>query len=107
MRKPSEWKVVTMRTFAVLAFQQLAGAFLHFLRRLVGEGDGGDAGGLEAAFADEPGDLVGDHPGLARTRARQHQQRAIQVFRGFALGWVEMRQHGMRQENRRTIVSFE
>ena len=64
-------------------------AFLHLARRLVGEGDRGDVGRVEAALLDQVGDLLGDHAGLARARPRQHQQGAVEVMDGFALGGVE------------------
>ena len=66
---------------------------LHFLRGLVGEGDGGDVVGAEPAFVDQVRDLVRDHPRLAATGPRQHQARAVKIADGFALGRVEKGRH--------------
>jgi hypothetical protein len=81
---------------AQLPGQQLADPFPHLPRRLVGEGDGGDMPGLDAALGGQVGDLARDHPGLARTGSGQHQQRAVQIFHGFALLRVEVGEHGER-----------
>ena len=43
----------------------LADPLQHFLGGLVGEGDGRHVPGLEAAFLDQIGNLLGDDPGLA------------------------------------------
>ena len=64
---------------------QLADAFLHLLRRLVGEGDGGNVRWRNAVVIDQPGDLVRDDARLARAGAGQHQQRSIEVAHGFEL----------------------
>ena len=71
-----------------VARDQLANTLAHFLRRLVGEGDGGNSAGL-VAQAQEMGDFLGDHAGLAGSGAREHEHRAIAVGNGVALGWVE------------------
>ena len=46
----------------------------HLARRLVGEGDGEDPGGTRLPGGDEPGDAVGEHPGLPASRAGEHQR---------------------------------
>ena len=69
---------------------QRARPLAHFLRRLVGEGDRADLLRGEAGLQ-QPGDLVRDHPRLARARARQHQTGAVQVVDGFELGGIEGR----------------
>ena len=50
----------------------------HLSRRLVGKGNGQDLPGHHALF-DEPGDPVGQHPGLSGTGSRQNQKRALLV----------------------------
>ena len=77
------------QALGVDALGQLGGALLHFARGLVGEGDGGDRARLVAAFTDQVGDLVGDDARLARAGAGQHQQRAVEVLRRFALRRIE------------------
>ena len=51
----------------------------HLLGRLVGEGDGQDLERGDALLGDQPGDAVGQHPGLARAGAGHDQQRAVRV----------------------------
>ena len=46
--------------------------------------------GVHAALPEQVGDPAGQHPGLARSGARHHQQRATGVGDGFALGRVEV-----------------
>ena len=69
--------------------EQRADALLHFACGLVGEGDRGDGRRIQAAVVDEIGDLLRDHPRLARTGTGQHQQGAIKIADGFALRSVE------------------
>ncbi len=73
------------------AFGEALHPLLHFPRRLVGEGDRGDAAGGHAFLGDQPGDFAGDHAGLARTRPREHQQGAVGVEHRFLLAGVERR----------------
>ena len=61
----------------------------HLGRRLVGEGDGEDLPRPRGAGRQQVGDPVGQHPGLARPRAGDHQQRALLVEDRLALGPVE------------------
>ena len=61
----------------------------HLLRRLVGEGDREDFVGLRVAVADEVGDAAGDDARLARPRAGEDEQRAVQVQDRLALFGVE------------------
>src|ERR1700712_2971677 len=69
------------------AYQRL-GALAHFLRRLVGEGDGRDLAGLISGLQ-QPGDLVRDHPRLARTGAGKDEARTAEVMNRFELSWIE------------------
>src|SRR3546814_18823911 len=62
-----------------VAADALGVALAHFLCRLVGEGDRGDAPGRMAARADQVRALLPDHPGLAAARACEHQPRALDV----------------------------
>ena len=40
-------------------------------------------------LGDQMGDPVGEHPGLAASRPGEHQEGAVSVDHGLALGWVE------------------
>ena len=53
------------------AANELFGPLAHLGGRLVGEGDGGNALGLQSCF-DQAADLVGDDPRFARARSGQH-----------------------------------
>ena len=75
--------------------QQLADPLLHFLGRLVGEGDGGDIARLEAAFLNQVSNLLGDHTRLAGAGTGEHKQRTVKVMNRFALLGVEAG-HGAR-----------
>ena len=61
----------------------------HLAGGLVREGHGEDGLGLDAALADEIGDLGGDHPGLARARAGEDEEAASFVADGCELLGVE------------------
>ena len=61
----------------------------HFLGGLVGEGDGEDLVGLRVAVGDEVRDAMRDDARLARARAGEDQQRAVDVQDRFALFGVE------------------
>ena len=67
---------------------QVLGAFAHFAGGLVGEGDGGNALGLQPGL-DQACDLVRDDARLARSRASKHQTGAVHVIDGFLLGQVQ------------------
>ncbi len=66
-------------------FQQLGDTLLHLERGLVGEGERRDRARIVAAVFDHVGDLLGDHPRLARAGAGQHQAGAVEIEHGFAL----------------------
>ena len=83
------------KTLGIRVLEQVGHTRFHFARRLVGEGDGGEARRRNAAFLDKPGDLARDHRGLAAARASQHQQRSVDVAHGFFLAGVELG-HGSR-----------
>ena len=91
--------------FELLA-QQGGGAFLHFVGRLVGEGDGQDSLGPNAV-ADQFGDAVGDDPGLSGSRPGQHQQRPGERVDGVVLGGVQVHRDRRRAGRRisHTMVS--
>jgi hypothetical protein len=76
----------------ILAGNQLADTLAHLARGLVGEGDRRDLGGSQLSPLDQVGDLLGDHRGLARAGAGEHEQRAVAVFDGAQLLRVE---HGV------------
>ena len=52
---------------------------LHLVGGLVGERDGQDLERADALVADEVGDAVRQHPGLARPGPRHHQERTVRV----------------------------
>ncbi len=61
----------------------------HLLGRLVGEGHGHDARGVNAAHPDEIGHPVGEDARLPRPRPGQHQHRPACSFHRLALGWIQ------------------
>ena len=63
-------------------------ALAHLAGRLVGERDRQDLHGMHA-LVDEVGDAVGEHPGLARTGAGHHQERAAAMHDGIELVGVQ------------------
>jgi hypothetical protein len=69
--------------------EELLHAFAHLARSLVGEGHGQDAVAGNAAHADQVGDAVGEHPGLATSGSRQHEQRPLARLDGLALFGVQ------------------
>ena len=62
-----------------VAAHQIEGAPAHLVRRLVGEGHGRNPPRLDSQLLHEPGDPVGDHPGLARAGAGDHELRPAVV----------------------------
>jgi hypothetical protein len=66
-------------------------ALAHLRRRLVGEGDGEDAAGIDTT-RDEVGDPRRDDTGLARARPGQDQQRSLDGGDGVALRRIERRE---------------
>jgi hypothetical protein len=62
----------------------------HLVGGLVGEGDREDLVRPRLARREQPGDPVGEHPGLARPGAGQHQQRPLAVGDRLPLGLVEV-----------------
>ena len=64
-------------------------ALPHLAGGLVGEGERGDAVGLNAAPVDEVGDAVGDDAGLAAAGACDDEHGAADGFDGLALPGVE------------------
>jgi hypothetical protein len=77
------------------AAQQQLDALAHLLRGLVGEGDRQQLGVARLSGLDEPGDAVGEDPGLARSGAGEDQQRPLAVRHRLALGWVEPFEEGL------------
>ena len=88
-RAQSEWNVDTHMPAAVRAEQRLD-ARAHFFGGLVREGDGEDFVRLRVAVADEVRDAAGDDARLAGTRARENQQRSVDVKNRFALFGIEV-----------------
>ena len=68
------------------------GLGLAFTRALLERGAAKVYAGARDPGLDEPGDAVGEHARLARAGARQHQQRALAVRDGGALGLVQARE---------------
>ncbi len=75
--------------FGRIALDALGDALAHFLRGLVGEGDRGDALGRHAPRRDQVRDLLDDDAGLAAAGAGEHEQGAVGVQDGGALGGIE------------------
>ena len=71
------------------AADQLLDPLAHLGGRLVGEGDRQDRAGVGVALGDQPRDPAGEHPGLARPRAGDDQQRRSLVDDRLALRLVE------------------
>jgi hypothetical protein len=72
------------------AAEQRDEARAHLRRRPVGEGDGQDLVRLDAAGAHQVSDPVGEHPRLARARARDDEQRPFGRHDGVALRLVQL-----------------
>ena len=66
-----------------------ADPFLHLVGGLVGEGDGQDGERRDLEVADQVGDPVGQHPGLARPGAGHHQDRPAGMGDGLPLHGVQ------------------
>ena len=92
MRTQSEWKVEISGCLGSFFPKMHGGPLLHFLGRLVGEGNRENAIGRDA-MANQLGDAESDHPSLARAGPRQDQQRSGKRLDGFFLRRVEV--HGM------------
>jgi hypothetical protein len=73
---------------------------LHLVGGLVGEGDGQDLERADAPVADQVGDAMGQHPGLARPGAGHHEQRPLVVRDGVGLHGVEPGEHPGRRDRR-------
>ncbi|MDH6190971.1 hypothetical protein M2168_004003 [Streptomyces sp. CZ24] len=75
---------------------QLLHALLHLARGLVGEGDREDLARVHTALAEQVGDAVGEHAGLAGTGSGDDEQRRPAVDDGGALLVVESVEQGGR-----------
>src|SRR5205823_9248292 len=64
-------------------------ALAHLVGGLVGERDGEDPEGADAALADEVGNAMGEHPGLPRARAGDDEERTLAVDDSVELVGVE------------------
>ena len=71
------------------AADQARDPLAHLVRGLVGEGDREDLRGPGAVCPEQPGDPVGQHPGLPGSGAGEHQQRPLAVGDRRALGGVQ------------------
>jgi len=78
---------------------QLFGAFAHFSRRFVGEGNRGNTLRLTADL-NEAADFVGDDAGFARTRTRENQTRPLQEINGFLLREIQTSRHSGDSTNK-------
>ena len=72
-----------------IPLEQPADPVLHLAGGLVGEGDGEDPLGRDAVPVDQRGDPHGEHAGLARARAGEHQHRPVDVLHRLPLRGVE------------------
>ena len=80
------------------AGQQAFHPFGHFAGRFVGEGDGENVAGVNAAL-DEPRDPLGHHAGFARTGTGENQQRPEKVLHRRALAVGQLRPGSARCGN--------
>ena len=71
------------------AAEHVLDAGAHLACRLVGEGDDVDAPLCRLAGREQPGDAMHEHPGLAASRAREHELVAGWGGDGVALGLVQ------------------
>ena len=88
IRTQAEWNVDT-HIFSATGPDERADPVLHLVRRLVGERDGEDLEGADALVADEVGDAVREHAGLARTGAGHDEQGPVDVGDGLRLDRVQ------------------
>ena len=77
--------------------------FLHLAGGLVGEGDRREPEGRHAVLGHEERDAVGEHAGLARTRARDHEDRAVGRRRRLTLDGVEPLEDVGRRDHPRIV----
>ena len=70
----------------------------HLAGRLVGEGDGQDLLRRHVARREQVGDPVRQHPGLARARTRDDEQRPALVYHGGALLRIESVEESVYRE---------
>ena len=71
----------------------------HLASRLVGKGDGQDLVRRHITRGEQVGDPVGEHAGLARTRAGHDEQRAALMHHGSALFRIESVQECIYRES--------
>ncbi len=76
------------RIYETLWAKQFCDPLLHLPGRLVGEGEGQDTEGVHP-LGQQVGDADGEHPGLARPGAGDHQVGPRGVQDGLALGLVQ------------------
>ena len=76
--------------------QQPIHALGHFTGGLVGESHGQDRVGCDIPLLDEPRNAVRDHARLARSRARQNEQRPVGRLDCGALFGIEMVEERMQ-----------
>ncbi|OPZ77934.1 MAG: hypothetical protein BWY77_01602 [bacterium ADurb.Bin431] len=76
---------------------QLAHAFSHLPRRLVGEGHGEDFARLGQSVGEQPGNAVGEDAGLAAAGAGENEHRSIGFGHRLALGVVEIGRQPLRR----------
>ena len=91
MREHAAWNVDTHMRCADRA-DELRDPLAHLARGLVGERDREDLERRRAELGDEVREAVREHPGLARTRARDHEHRAGRQRDGLVLGRVQPRE---------------
>ena len=84
------------RQVAALLAEQTGHAFLHLARRLVGEGHRQHAARVRS-LGQKAGQPTGNHAGLARTRAGNHQQRLRRIGHRLDLTWVQFAGEGFPQ----------
>ena len=88
------------RQLARIRSEQLHHALAHLAGRLVGERDGEDALGRDAADGDQIGDATRQHPRLAAARSGQHEQRPLGALDSELLLGIETGENRFARQGR-------
>ena len=79
-----------------LGDEKIADAIPHLFGRLVREGHGHDAAWIDSVMFDQSRDTTGEHASLAGARAREHQERTLEMLHCLALLGIEQLQIVLR-----------
>ncbi len=73
-----------------MPFHQFATPFFHIPRCLIGQDDGDNIAGLDAAFLDQVGYRGGDHAGLVTNRPQPAPAGGVDVVNRFSLSILRL-----------------